>query len=132
MSNKGYYIKPFTAEERMYIKENYTGAKENVEELAKKMKRSVSCIRGFAFRNNLKCKKKRQPEKSITPISERENEVLNLLYKGKNPKEISEILCLSKNTVISHKNNILCKMEVNSVQQLLAKRIEELEKTINK
>ena len=53
-------------------------------------------------------------------LSERECEILELLSYGKTLLQISEILFLSKNTVITHKRNILKKTGFNKMTQLIA------------
>lgn len=53
-------------------------------------------------------------------ISERETEILDYLAKGNTLAEISDILFLSKNTVITHKRNILKKTGFNKTTQLIA------------
>ena len=60
-------------------------------------------------------------------LTKREKEILKLLYKGLNVREIAEKCCISKTTAKTHKVNILGKTNTHSVVELLAKKIEELE-----
>jgi DNA-binding NarL/FixJ family response regulator len=53
-------------------------------------------------------------------FSEREIEILKLLCDGLSPKEIAEQLFVSPRTVEKHKDNIMRKMEVNSVAKLIS------------
>lgn len=53
-------------------------------------------------------------------FSEREIEVLKLLCDGLSPKEIAEKLFVSPRTVEKHKDNIMQKMDVNSVAKLIS------------
>jgi DNA-binding NarL/FixJ family response regulator len=53
-------------------------------------------------------------------LSERESEILDYLSKGKTLQEIGEQLFLSKNTVVTHKRNILKKTGFNKMTQLIA------------
>ncbi len=53
-------------------------------------------------------------------ISAREREILKLICDGMSPKEIADKLYLSKRTVDTHKNNIMQKLEVNSVGKLIS------------
>lgn len=53
-------------------------------------------------------------------FSEREIEILKLLCDGLSPKEIAEQLFVSPRTVEKHKDNIMQKMEVNSVAKLIS------------
>lgn len=52
-------------------------------------------------------------------LSERESEVLIMLAKGRNSAYIQEKLCLSKNTVSSHRKHIYTKLGVHSSQELI-------------
>lgn len=60
-------------------------------------------------------------------LTEREKEIIKLLYKGLNSNKIADRLCIARCTAKSHITNILGKLNVHSIQELLAKRIEELE-----
>lgn len=52
--NERYYnSKKFSKEEIKFIKENYTGEKDNVINIAKQLNRSIYSIRDFAGRNFL-------------------------------------------------------------------------------
>ena len=51
-------------------------------------------------------------------LSEREKDVLIALVKGKTNKEISDELCISPNTVITHRKNIIRKTGIKSVAAL--------------
>lgn len=53
-------------------------------------------------------------------LTERETDVLRLLASGRNAVSIQEMLCVSYNTVKSHKRSIYTKMGVHSQQELLS------------
>lgn len=53
-------------------------------------------------------------------LSERECEILELLSQGRTLQEISDDLFLSKNTVVTHKRNVLKKTGFNKMTQLVA------------
>lgn len=55
---------------------------------------------------------------SESQISSREREVLRELAGGKTNKEIAETLCISINTVITHRKNISSKLGIHSVSGL--------------
>lgn len=110
-----------------FIIQNYTGERQNVIEIAKKLNRSVESIKTQAFKHNLTKKIKREKLGYIEELTEKEQAVLELLYKGYSVKEIANELFVSVNTVKTHKTNILIKKDVNSVTELLSKRIAELE-----
>jgi DNA-binding NarL/FixJ family response regulator len=59
-----------------------------------------------------------------TIISRREREVLQLLAKGKNCREISEVLEISKDTSKVHIRNIYTKLNVNKRDEALSKARE--------
>lgn len=61
-------------------------------------------------------------------LSEREREIAKLMHKGKNNKEMAELLFLSPNTVKVHASNLYRKLGVvNRVQAAAALRGEKLE-----
>lgn len=57
-------------------------------------------------------------------LTQRENEVLQLIVRGMNRKEIAVDLCASQNTVKTHISHIYEKMGVHSVAELLRKMME--------
>jgi DNA-binding NarL/FixJ family response regulator len=60
------------------------------------------------------------PQKmAVSPLSEREHEVLNLLARGFSYSECGEILRVSVNTIGAHVKNIYRKLEVNSRAEAL-------------
>ncbi|WP_445721291.1 response regulator transcription factor, partial [Flavobacterium sp.] len=60
--------------------------------------------------------------KQNNQLSVRENEVLNLLSKGKSYASIAEELFLSVNTIKTHVRNIYEKLQVSSREELMNKR----------
>lgn len=119
--------KRFSKEEIKFIKENYTGEKDNVINIAQRLNRSIYSIYSFATRNFLTRKIKREPELYLnSAMTPREHEIYNLLTEGFSVKDIAKKLNISPATVRTHKNTILAKNNVNSVLELLAKKIKEL------
>lgn len=51
-------------------------------------------------------------------LSDREKEVLVQLVKGLSNKEIADVLCISTHTVISHRKNIIRKLNIHSLAGL--------------
>lgn len=49
-----------------------------------------------------------------SPLSEREFEVLNLIYKGNTNQQIAEVLFVYINTIIKHINNTYRKLDTQS------------------
>jgi two-component system, NarL family, response regulator NreC len=62
---------------------------------------------------------KREVEDSYDLLTPREKEVLQLLAEGKTNKEVAAILKLSLYTVESHRGNILEKLNLHSVPELI-------------
>jgi DNA-binding CsgD family transcriptional regulator len=58
-------------------------------------------------------------------LSKREKQILQLIIEGKVSKEISEMLHISKQTVDSHRNNMIAKSGLKNTSQLIAKAIRE-------
>jgi DNA-binding NarL/FixJ family response regulator len=58
--------------------------------------------------------------KKLPSLTRREKEILILISKGKNSQEIADSLFLSFLTVQTHRRNILSKLEVKNVAELLA------------
>lgn len=61
-------------------------------------------------------------KKSHNDLTQRENEVLDLLSKGKSYASIADELCLSVNTIKTHVKNIYEKLQVNSKEELINKK----------
>lgn len=58
-------------------------------------------------------------------LSKREKEILLLIIDGKLSKEISGILHISKQTVDTHRNNMLAKNHLKNTSELIAKAIKQ-------
>ena len=56
-------------------------------------------------------------------LTKRERQVLILLIEGRLSKEISQILKISKQTVDTHRKNMLCKKKLNNTSELVGKAI---------
>jgi DNA-binding CsgD family transcriptional regulator len=52
-------------------------------------------------------------------FTKREKEIINLLLKGKNAKEISEILFIQKRTIEGHQTNLMKKLQVNNTSGII-------------
>lgn len=62
---------------------------------------------------------------TMSDLTERELEVLNLIAKGCSNQEISDNLCISLNTVKTHIKNIFQKLEVEDRTQAAMKAVKE-------
>lgn len=61
-------------------------------------------------------------KKSHNELSQRENEVLDLLSKGKSYASIADELCLSINTIKTHVKNIYEKLQVSNRNELINRK----------
>lgn len=58
-------------------------------------------------------------------LTRREKEILKLLMEGKLSKEISDILYISKQTVDTHRKNMLRRNNINNTGELISKAIKQ-------
>jgi DNA-binding NarL/FixJ family response regulator len=63
--------------------------------------------------------REREVEDSYELLTSREREILQLLAEGKSNKEIAAVLNLSPHTVETHRGNILQKLNLHSVPELI-------------
>ncbi len=63
---------------------------------------------------------KAEPNTLFNELTEREQEILNLVAKGFSAKQIAENLNLSEHTVKTHRKNILKKCQCNNTAELVA------------
>jgi DNA-binding NarL/FixJ family response regulator len=57
-------------------------------------------------------------------LSDREREVFQMIAEGRSTKEIAEILCVSVSTIKTHRANILEKLQMDNLAQLIQLAIE--------
>ncbi len=57
-------------------------------------------------------------------ISTREQEILHIIAWEHNSKEIAKVLFISEHTVITHRKNLLTKMDVRNTAGLIRKAFE--------
>ena len=71
-------------------------------------------------------KKQSVDDELYAELSNREREVFQMIAEGRSTREISEILCLSPNTVKTHRSNIMEKLKKDSLSELIqfAKRLK--------
>lgn len=60
------------------------------------------------------------PQPLFKLISNREKEIISLIKEGKTAKQIADVLNISQFTVDTHRKNILKKLELNSIKDLIA------------
>lgn len=77
---------------------------------------------GFYFSPSISCElaeKIRNHHKNAYSVSEREQQVLEALFKGGSTKEIADGLCISTHTVESHRKNLIQKFEAKNSVHLI-------------
>lgn len=67
----------------------------------------------------LSLKKKSHQDNLYNRLSNREREVFQMIAEGRSTKEIADILCLSPSTVKTHRSNIVEKLEMDNLSQLI-------------
>ena len=104
----GYIVKPFNEASL------YTTLEIALFNHAQKNKRKFPALELNSINKNL-------PD----PVSDREFDLLQLIYDGKTNRQIAESLFISANTVKKHINNTYLKLDVNSRSTTIA-RLREL------
>lgn len=69
--------------------------------------------------NYVSLRKKSPQELLYSKLSNREREVFQMIAEGKSSKEISEILFVSTSTVKTHRSNIMKKLKMKNIPQLV-------------
>jgi two-component system, NarL family, response regulator NreC len=64
-------------------------------------------------------------ESEFSALSPREREVLQLLAEGKSTKDIAALICVSIKTVETHRQQIMSKLNIHSVAELIKYAIRE-------
>jgi two-component system response regulator NreC len=67
----------------------------------------------------LSLKKKSHQDDLYNRLSNREREVFQMIAEGRSTKEIAKILFLSPSTVKTHRSNIMEKLEMDNISQLI-------------
>lgn len=66
-----------------------------------------------------------KPQSALAPLNGRERQVLQLLAEGKKRREIAELLHISVKTVESHRKNLMVKLDVKTVAELIRVALKE-------
>ncbi len=64
-------------------------------------------------------KKKSFREQLYSTLSNREREIFQMIAEGRTTREISEILCISRSTVKTHRAKIMEKLRLENISQLI-------------
>jgi DNA-binding NarL/FixJ family response regulator len=67
----------------------------------------------------LSLKKKSHQDDLYNRLSNREREVFQMIAEGRSTRKIAEILCVSPSTVKTHRSNIMEKLEMDNISQLI-------------
>ena len=67
----------------------------------------------------LSLKKKSHQDDLYNRLSNREREVFQMIAEGRSTRKIAEILCVSPSTVKTHRSNIMEKLEMENISQLI-------------
>jgi len=70
-------------------------------------------------------KDSRRTKSRVNTLTPREREVLTLLAEGKSNKEIGDVLYISPKTVDVHRTNIMKKLDIHSIVQLVKYAIQQ-------
>ena len=84
-----------------------------------------SKISSFVVQDFVNKKKKKMRLRSISILTDREREILQLIAEGLNNKDISQRLKLALKTVLVHRNNIMRKLEIHNQAQLIRFALKE-------
>ena len=76
-------------------------------------------ISGKVIEDYLSLKKNSHQDDHYSRLSNREREVFQMIAEGRSTKEISDILCVSPSTVKTHRANIMEKLEMDNLSQLI-------------
>ena len=104
-----------------YLLKDSTGG-EIVKAISAAMKGDVYLSPSISRRvieDYLTLKKKSSREDLYTKLSNREREVFQMIAEGHSTKEISGILFISPSTVKTHRSNIMEKLQINNISQLI-------------
>jgi len=64
-------------------------------------------------------KRESSQEDHYSKLSNREREVFQMIAEGRSTKEVSDILCISPSTVKTHRANIMEKLQIANITQLI-------------
>ncbi len=69
--------------------------------------------------NYISMKSKSSQDDYYSKLSDREREVFQMIAEGRSTREISDILCVSPSTVKTHRANIMEKLKMDNISQLI-------------
>lgn len=102
-----------------------------VEELRRALSHVIAGESYLDNRLQKLCRRAEHESEGIASLSRRETEVLQAIVKGYNTNEIANLLCLSDNTIETHRRNLFAKLDVHNVAELVVQAIRLGLVTIN-
>jgi DNA-binding NarL/FixJ family response regulator len=115
---KGYVLKDIEPEDLVQtIHRVHQGQVDLHPEIMEQLINLVSASKEDGYQTNLNSHTPEQTSPTLSPLTKREKEVLQLIVAGKNNKEIGEILFITEKTVKTHVSHLLDKLGVNDRTQ---------------
>jgi len=84
-----------------------------------------SKISSFVVRDYVSRRKKHTQLKSVSILTSREREILQLIAEGAHNKDVAKKLNIALKTVLVHRNNIMQKLDIHNQAQLIRFAIKE-------
>jgi len=120
-SDEGYVLRALKAGARAYILKNSAEADliRAVRTVAEGKSFFSPVISKMLLEDYVRQVREKQVEDSYDLLTPREREILQLLAEGKTNKEVATVLGLSPHTVETHRGNILEKLNLHGVPELI-------------
>jgi two-component system, NarL family, response regulator NreC len=120
-SDEGYVLRALKAGARAYILKNSAEADliRAVRSVAEGKSFFSPVISKMLLEDYVRQVREKQVEDSYDLLTPREREILQLLAEGKSNKEVANVLGLSFHTVETHRGNILEKLNLHGVPELI-------------
>ncbi len=120
-SDEGYVLRALKAGARAYILKNSAEADliRAVQSVAEGKSFFSPAISKLLLEDYVRQIREKEVEDSYDLLTPREREVLQLLAEGKSNKEVAAILDLSAHTVDTHRGNILQKLNLHGIPELI-------------
>ena len=120
-SDEGYVLRALKAGARAYILKNSAEADliRAVRSVAEGKSFFSPVISKMLLEDYVRQVREKQVEDSYDLLTPREREILQLLAEGRTNKEVATVLGLSPHTVETHRGNILEKLNLHGVPELI-------------
>ncbi len=120
-ADEGYVLRALKAGARAYILKNSAEADliRAVRSVAEGKSFFSPAISKMLLEDYVRQVREQQVEDSYDLLTPREREILQLIAEGRTNKEVASVLGLSPNTVDTHRGNILAKLNLHGVPELI-------------